>query len=585
MNKLLHIFLALLCYSTINGQTISGTILDEITGQGLIGANIIIENTSIGASTDFNGKYQVNVDPGSYTLVATYLGYADKSISEVLVKEGEITYLDLTLSDASVELDLNVTVTAKAIERTENAIMMLQRKSDKIQDGISSQEMSKFSVGNAAGAMKKVTGATVEEGKYVFIRGLGDRYSTTQLNGLEIPSTDPYRNSAQLDLIPANLLENIITSKTFTADQPGYFTGGNVDIKTKSFPEQFEFTINLSSSFNPKANLVDNFPTHQGGNLDHFGFDQGYRDLPDIITRIAYHDYLNDQSDNQAFKGNKEAAYALDQTSKSFLRQVAPGFRNSPLNHGISLSFGNQYLLFGKPLGVILAASFKQSYQFLENFTTANWRVLDINSDRLDNRGNYVDNQSQENPRVHDLVGISYKFNEMNEVSFNFIYSHNSEKTSGFIEGERPDNITRLDDQLVSGYELSFVERELANFQLSGQHVLAGLYKAKIEWKGSYVSSSQNEPQTRFFEYIVDIDDGTQRLGSNDLTPPTYFFRELSDEQFVGKLDLTFPIGQNSGNKLKFGGMVSLKNRFFDQKSFQLKTSHSTARFRNLNLI
>ena len=236
MKQYLILFALLVGAIAVQAQgVVSGSLLDATTGEPLIGASVFVEGTTNGASTDIDGKYQFEVEPGSYVLMATYIGYQEKKVEGVEVKDGEVTYLDLTLSDESVQL-AEVVVQASVIERTENAVLMLQKKSDKIQDGISSQEMSRYGVGSAASAMTKVTGAAIEEGKYINVRGLGDRYSTAQLNGVNLPSSDPYRNSAQLDLIPSNLLENIITSKSFTPDQPGNFTGGNVDIQTKSFP-------------------------------------------------------------------------------------------------------------------------------------------------------------------------------------------------------------------------------------------------------------------------------------------------------------------------------------------------------------
>ena len=144
--------------------------------------------------------------------------------------------------------------------------------------------MSRYAIGDAAAAMKKVTGATISGGKYVYIRGLGDRYSLSQLNGLVIPSADPYRNSAQLDLIPTNLLDNIVTSKTFTPDLPGNFTGGSVDIKTKSFPEQFTLTFSASVGYNAQNNLIDNFLSYEGGASDYWGYDDGNRTRPAIYS-------------------------------------------------------------------------------------------------------------------------------------------------------------------------------------------------------------------------------------------------------------------------------------------------------------
>ena len=130
--------------------------------------------------------------------------------------------------------------------------------------------------------MKRVTGASVVDGKYIFVRGLGDRYSSAMLNGIPLPSTDPYRNSVSLDLVPTNLLDNLIASKTFSPNQPGNFTGGNVDMKTKSFPERFTLSANVSTSFNEYSSMNENFLSYSGGSTDWLGFDDGTRALPEL---------------------------------------------------------------------------------------------------------------------------------------------------------------------------------------------------------------------------------------------------------------------------------------------------------------
>ncbi|MEL6926482.1 MAG: carboxypeptidase-like regulatory domain-containing protein, partial [Bacteroidota bacterium] len=295
MKKILNLAILAFLPFLLNAQgTISGTILDEKYGDPLIGANVVIEGTTTGASTDFDGKYSFDLEAGTYNIVMSYIGYQDKTIQEVIVKEGEITYLDGALSDEAQELDLNVVVKAKAIERSENALLMLQRKSDKIQNGISSQEMSRLAVGNAAKAMGKVTGTSVVDGKYVYVRGLGDRYSIAQLNGLMLPSIDPYRNSVQLDLIPTSLLDNIITAKNFTPDQPATFTGGNLNIKTKSLPEREIFKVSISTEFNPQNNLIDNFLTYDDGvDTDWLGYGAAQRARPDFLDDPEVSQFLD----------------------------------------------------------------------------------------------------------------------------------------------------------------------------------------------------------------------------------------------------------------------------------------------------
>ncbi len=238
----LFVLLWLLPYLAFSQGAISGTVIDEATGESIIGAYVVLQGTTTGTATDFDGKYSLKLAPGVYNLEFTYTGYPTKAVEGVEVKEGAITYQDVVLSDAGgVALDIDVTVKAERVTNTEVSVLLLRKESAVISDNLSIQEMSRYGASDASGALRKVTGTNIEGGKYVFVRGLGDRYSLTQLNGLTIPSTDPYRNSAQLDLIPTNLIDNISTAKTFTPDQPGNFTGGNVDIRTKKISRSSHF--------------------------------------------------------------------------------------------------------------------------------------------------------------------------------------------------------------------------------------------------------------------------------------------------------------------------------------------------------
>jgi outer membrane receptor protein involved in Fe transport len=570
LTSVLALFASLVVFAQ---GTLSGTIIDEKYVEPLIGANVILEGTAIGTSTDFDGKYQFPVEAGTYTIVVSYTGYTNKRIEDVVIKDGEVTYLDVSLSDEAIDLGLDVVVKAKAIERSENALLMLQRKSDKIQDGISAQEMNRFSVSTAASAMKKVTGATVSGGKYIYIRGLGDRYSLSQLNGLIIPSTDPYRNSAQLDLIPSNLLENIITAKTFTPDQPGTFTGGNVDIKTKSFPEQMTFTVSLSTSYNSQNHLIDNFLNHNANGNDYFGYSDGSRDRPALLDDPSIQEILNTQAPllarlNLGGQGQSVAERA-DRAIKAMNNNFVPFEDNTPVDHGISVAFGNQYQMFGKPLGVILSGSFKQQYLHLGNFQKANWILQDQNSGTLLNQGDFLETNSTISPTVSGMAGLAYKLSDFNSVTFNLIYNHNTTKTSRTIEGERPDNILLPD--ILQGRNLVFNERELINYQLGGKHVFPGINNAELEWKASLANSTMSEPDTRFFENQFNTELGSFSIPASNVQRPFHFFRDLEDEQVDFKVDLTIPITQVKANKLKFGTLITQKERTFSEFRYQVE--------------
>jgi len=553
--------------------TISGTIIDADLGEGLIGANVVIEGTTNGISTDFDGKYQLKADPGTYNVVVTYIGYADKTVEAVEVKEGEVTYLDIIMAEGGVELDLDVVVTAKVIERSENAVLLLQKKSDKIQDGISSQEMAKLAISDAASAMGKVTGATVSGGKYIYIRGLGDRYSLTQLNGLVMPSSDPYRNSAQLDLIPANLLDNIITSKTFTPDQPGTFTGGAVNIKTKSFPEQLSLRFSTSVGFNSQNNFNNDFLTHQGGKNDYWGYDDGLRARPAILDDPSVARTFELGSNLPVFARlnrddeGKALAEAADQAIKSVNNDFTPEAQKSSFDHGYGITFGNQYQIGKNPLGVIASASFKKEYNHLGDYTRANWNVMDINADTLFNEGDFEETLSTETSTLNGLVGLSYKLNNFNSISVNGIYNHSTDKASRFLTGERPDNIVRPD--ILEGREIYFQEREMKNIQVGGNHVIAGANNLKIEWKLSQANSSLIDPDRKFFENELNIESGVYRIPASNVQRPFHFYRDLTDTQRDYKLDVTIPILKNI--KLKVGGLFTDKSREFTEFRYQIE--------------
>ncbi len=552
--------------------TISGTIIDAEFGDGLIGANVVIEGTTNGVSTDFEGKYQLKAAPGIYTVVVSYIGYAEKRMDSIEVKDNEITYLDVTMSDGAVELDIDVTVTAKVIERSENAVLLMQKKSDKIQDGISSQEMAKLAVSDAAGAMTKVTGATVSGGKYIYIRGLGDRYSLTQLNGLVIPSSDPYRNGAQLDLIPSNLLDNIITSKTFTPDQPGTFTGGAVNIKTKSFPEQFSLTFSTSASYNKQNNFNDEFLTHQGGSTDYWGYDDGTRARPEILDRedvLRTFELGNSlpvlariNQDDQGLA----LATAADDAIRSVSSQFTPTETTSSFDHGYGLTFGNQYNFGKSALGVIASASFKKNYTHLPEYNVGSFLRRDNSVDTLASQGSFLETLSTESATLNGMVGLSYKINNLNSISLNTIYSHSADKVSRFITGERPDNIVLPD--ILEGRELFFREREMRNIQIGGSHAIPVANNLLIDWKYSLANSSMIDPDRRFFENQFDTRTGEYRIPASNVQRPFHFYRDLNDEQTDYKLDITLPLKNNF--KVKVGGLYTEKVRDFTEFRYQI---------------
>jgi len=206
------LILTTLAYAQEQG-IIRGTVYDGNTGETLVGVSVVIKNTYIGAATDLDGKFSLDVESGTYDLQLSFISYQPTIVEDVVVKNNDVTILnDIQLKETSFELE-DVVVTATAIRNTEAALQTIKRKSAVMLDGISAAKIELIGDGNAAEAAKRVTGVTVEDGKYVYVRGLGDRYSKTILNDMDIPGLDPDRNSLQMDIFPSNIIDNIMVSK------------------------------------------------------------------------------------------------------------------------------------------------------------------------------------------------------------------------------------------------------------------------------------------------------------------------------------------------------------------------------------
>ena len=256
-----------------------GTVIDDDFGDPVMYAEVRVEGLDVSTLTDLDGQYSFELAPGTYTLSVEFLGYAKQVVSEVVVKEGSTELVDVRLTEES-EVITEVVVTATQSRNNETALLTIQRKSAVVLDGVSAQSISRIGDSDAGQAIQRVPGVSVEGGKYIYVRGLGDRYTKTTLNGMDIPGLDPDRNTVQMDVFPTSLIDNIIVRKTFAPNMPGDFSGGVVDIATKAFPDKEQFNVKVGLGYNTNTSFNKNFLTYDGGKLDWLGMDDGSRALP-----------------------------------------------------------------------------------------------------------------------------------------------------------------------------------------------------------------------------------------------------------------------------------------------------------------
>ena len=557
--------------------SIFGVILDQESGETLIGANVLVEGTLQGATTDLDGRFEINdLDVGAYNLVVSYIGYNSLTVTGVEVVEGEPVRLDLTMSPEAIGLE-EVIVEARAVRNSEAVLLRDRQKAIAVSDAISSEAISRSGGSDAADAMEKVTGASVVAGKYVYVRGLGERYSNTQLNGADLPSSDPDKKAIQFDLFPANLLDNIVTLKTFTPDKPGNFSGGLVDIGTKSFPEEFSFQFSTSTSFNTETNFGEDYLFYSGGETDWLGYDDGTRDIPDALQiedlEIPTPEAASIES---RFRGNNEPALALDRFSKSFNNIMSPEFKTAPVNQGYSLSLGNKSMLFGKPLGYVLSATYDRKASYYKGGEIGRYSFAGLGTNELAPDLLLDDSEGSTETSLGGLANLTYQFAPNHEVGFNTLYSRTGQSSARFQEGTWPKEFGANDStSLFINRTLEYSERTLTSFQLRGKHHFPNFLGATVEWSGSSARTQQDQPDLRFFantSRVIGQGEPILTTNASGFRNPSRLFRNLDETNESAKLDVSVPFKFQNGQsgKIKFGGLIQRAERDFGERSFSI---------------
>jgi TonB-dependent receptor len=576
----LSLFVLLLCAINAVAQkaVISGKIVDKLTGESLIGVAVTATDAASvqkGAITDYDGNYSFEVVPGTYTLTINYTSYQKQTITGFNAKAESANTLDVVMEEESNTV-AEVVIVATQIRNTDASLVALQRKSFGIQDGISSQQLTRTAVSNAADAMKQVTGAVVEGGKFIVMRGLGDRYSISQLNGTTMPSTDPYRNSSSLDLIPSQMIENIVTVKTFTPDLPGNFSGGLVNITTKSFPDKFTLNFGLSSSYNTQSTGINNFLGHgsDAGKYDYLGIDDGGRAMPDILkseenrTLLSQNAYLNARKADPQYDGLRNL---LNQSSRQLSNNYVPENKSTPLNHGLNFSVGNSLRrgknMFGFTLGVNYSREFSHYDGGLVNtFTNSGTSLFEYQA--------LSESKSVETPHLGGLANLSYKFGNNHSISANAIYNNDTDIVGRRQQGSFMGQLSTPNGEYFTN-SMEFIRRQYTSYQIGGKHNFPGLNNTEVSWNASTNNSSQNEPDSRYFSYVRYQEDLDTIYAINDaeFRPPFHFFRDLQDRSSEFKLDITVPFltrgNAGSSNIIKIGGLLNQMTRDFSEYQFQ----------------
>lgn len=531
---------------------ISGTIYDTEVNDVLPFANVAVKGTNNGTTSDFEGDYTLSVDEGTYTIVFSFVGYETIEVTEVEVKANEVTALDVNMKSSAGALD-EIVITTTTARDTEASVLAMQKNSVNLSDGLSSQSFSKIGAGEVSSAVKTIPGVSVQDGKYVYVRGLGDRYTKSILNGMDVPGLDPDRNTLQMDIFPTSILDNVMVLKSSTADYPADFTGGMVNIITKDFPTKEEYNLSIGGTYNPQMHFNSDFLQYSGSKTDFLGFDDGSRDRPINRQQIFPRPFDNDA--------------ALTRITQRFDPTLGGNRSSNLMNFSAGFSAGNQYdLKNNDKLGYFAALSYSNSSEYFENLQNNSY-LKPRNTEDYELRPSriLVGDVGKQNALLSAMTGLAYKA-EKSKYQLNLLHIQNGESTAGdFYE-----QILVSDAVQVFRDNLEYTQRSISNAQLSGKHTNEDA-SWTTEWTLSPTLARVNDKDVRITAFEYNPNNDTYSIRPSSSESPTRIWRDLEEINLAGKLDLTKKhqlLGRDAN--LKFGGAYTYKERDFSIDQYQI---------------
>lgn len=535
--------------------TIRGTVIDDLTGETLIGVNVVIGGTMTGASTDLDGKFSIRVAEGTYNVEATYISFAKLTVSGVVVKADEVTVVgEVRLKPDAIQAG-EVTITATRSRNNESAMATMQKKSANVMDGISSQTFKKVGDGDAGAAIKRVTGVTVEGGKYVFVRGLGDRYTKTTLNGMEIPGLDPDRNSIQLDIFPTNLIDNLSVFKTFTPDLSGDFTGGSIDIITKDFADEKTSSFSASLGYSPAMNMNSDFVSYESSAADYLAFGNGSREIP--IDRTI---------DLTALQFQDRAELA--DLTRQFDPVMGIERKTSLLNTSLGYSTANQVKKGEYTIGYNVALNYSLNYKYYDDFVVSEY-ATSADSNRTDLQLSRKDSSE---------VGIEEVF--WSAFATTSVKKQNSSLSLSLMHLQNAVKQTSLTDGITTGFPegqplvlrkqvLYYNQRSISSALLTFKQYMPDK-NLELTFKTAPTLALNKEPDFRQTVFSIDDQLATIKVGNGGLANRIY--RSLQEVSLGNRLDVKYNFNQWNGEKsvLRAGAAYTYKKRDFDIFTYKI---------------
>jgi outer membrane receptor protein involved in Fe transport len=542
---------------------VEGKIISAENNEPVFGVIVHIDSVPK-AKTSLDGVYKLSMNEGKHVL--TFSNESDNYTTQsmdIMVKNGSFEVLDVVLTKSNVRQMSGVTVVGAKLSAGTTSYYATDKKrmeENSTTDGLPKEQIVNTGVPSAAEAVQMIPGASVQDGKDVYIRGLGDRYSQTILNGMSIPSLNPQKNSVQLDIFPAILIDNITVYKTFTPNLVGDFAGGLIDISTRDFPAKKMIYAKISLGYNTNATFNPNFISYKGGKLDFLGFDDGTRKLKiNPTVKIP-----NPASNNSL----------TTQMTSSFSDVMATQKSTSFLNQNYTFSIGDQKVINKKNKPRIT-----YGYNFALNYSATNNFYKDAQyneyrkSPTLSQNELYLDRGSKGELAEKEvmwtaLLGQSFRL-KSNKISFTIFHTQNSISSAASLTQVN----TTSNPSVIKNQSLQYTQRAITNLNLNGLHYIGENRKWKFEWKISPTYSTISDPDIRstLLEEVTNPNGSlSYELNGGAGAEIRRMYRLLKEFNIASRADMSYQFKQwkKLPSTLSFGLYTIYKNRSYDVTSY-----------------
>ncbi len=535
-----------------NGKLV-GKIVDGKTGETLPGAAVVIEGTTIGTASDFDGNFTLgNLKPGKYNIVCSYVTYESKKFVDVIIKPNDVETFNITLEQSSSATYSEVVIQAEMNKENTNTILVMQKNNASVSDGISSESIKKTPDRSTSDVIKRISGATIQDNKFAIIRGMSDRYNAAFINGAPLPSSESDKKAFSFDIFPANILDNIIILKTATPDLTGEFSGGVIQINTKSIPEKNSQRISFGGGYNSQTTFKD-FKTYKGGKTDWLGIDDGTRSLP-----VGYPNPGFTTDKNQQIQDAKLFNYDWSiQTTKALP------------NMNFQYSLANVGKFLKRDIGSVFAVTYNSNI----NTTYTKRRTFNEQGENypVDKVSEFRDTTFSKVVLSSAIWNLSYKFNSNNQIGLKNLYSINSE--------DRVITRSGATDIVSSIWERSsvrwFTQNKIYSGQLNGDHYFEKA-KIKIKWVAGYSDITRDTPNLRRItraKYSASETDSVPFfavIGNQGVSPSScgsMLFMKTNESMKSVRYDISksFVIGK-SKHEVQIGGSHIFRDRTFNAR-------------------